>query len=201
MSSFIYNRNIPDGPNDPSNDQPDMKENTNSIDDWTKVTQDHYGFNVPFGGYHRYIHQPPQTTPGNISGIGQTYTKTVGSDVQLFYESGTGVETQLTGPNSASATTNGYTWLPGGILLQWGQNNNPIASSGSTNLVQNFNIPFPNNCFFVSGSGLYSSSNKPNSQISINIRQSSLSNLTNFNYIPFTGSSDYIGFLWVAIGN
>lgn len=194
MSSFIYNRNIPDGPNDPSNDQPDMKENTNSIDDWTKVTQDHYGFNVPFGGYHRYIHQPPQTTPGNISGIGQTYTKTVGSDVQLFYESGTGVETQLTGPNAASATTNGYTWLPGGILLQWGRKT-PIVSGGT--VIVTYPIPFPNAIFSVVASPRTSTS------IGGGTHDWDIGGVgtTTFN---ITANGNYVNsdsFYWTAIGN
>lgn len=201
MSLIVYNRGIPNEPNDPSQDQPIMKRNTNSIDDWTSLSGDHFGFNVSLGGYHRYIHQPPQTAPVSIAAIGQTYVKTVGSDVQLFYKSGAGVETQLTGPNAALAAANGYTWLPGKILMQWGINNLAVPSTTSSNFTQNFNIPFPNNCFYISGSGLYSSSNKPHSQISIGIRKSSLTNLTNFDYLPYTGSSDYIGFLWTAIGN
>ena len=32
-NNFIYTNNIPDGPNNPSNDQPKMKVNTNSIDE------------------------------------------------------------------------------------------------------------------------------------------------------------------------
>lgn len=45
-----YNRDIPDTPNNPSNDQPKMKINTNSIDDILGV--DHISFNANSGGTH-----------------------------------------------------------------------------------------------------------------------------------------------------
>lgn len=49
--TISYNRDIPDGPNNPSNDQPKMKTNTNSIDDWTAI--DHIKFeNSQIGRAH-----------------------------------------------------------------------------------------------------------------------------------------------------
>ncbi len=54
--SINYNLNIPDGPNDPSADQPLMKENTNSIDTWTNV--DHIKFAAGAGntaGTHKQV--------------------------------------------------------------------------------------------------------------------------------------------------
>lgn len=94
MSFFDYIQGIPDGPNNPSDDQPDMKINTDSTFDIIKV--DHIGFKQNLGGYHNIIHQPPTTKPAAIPGIGQTYVKTVSGDQELFYESGNGVETQIT---------------------------------------------------------------------------------------------------------
>jgi hypothetical protein len=50
MPNFVYNRDIPDAPNNPSDDQPDMKDNTNSTDDL--IDEDHYSFNDNNGGLH-----------------------------------------------------------------------------------------------------------------------------------------------------
>jgi len=51
MSMFTYNRDIPDAPNNPSNDQPKMQVNTNSTQDLIAV--DHVSFNLSPGGTHK----------------------------------------------------------------------------------------------------------------------------------------------------
>ncbi len=53
MPSFTYTRDRPDGPNNPSVDQPVMKVNTNSIDDILAV--DHVSFNTAGGGEHEQV--------------------------------------------------------------------------------------------------------------------------------------------------
>lgn len=102
--TFVFNPNIPAGPNNPSNDQPLMLQNnqsTNSI-----IAVDHVTFNITQNpnGYHVVIHFVDQNTtnPGAIVGVGQLYTKTVNGDQRLFFESGNGVVTQITNPNSIS---------------------------------------------------------------------------------------------------
>jgi len=99
MTNVIYNRNIPDGPNNPSQDQPKMKTNTNSLDDLISI--DHIGFGNNQGGYHNVIHQPPQTLdPAVLAGIGQLYTRTISGAEELFYRSGTtGIVSRLTPAN------------------------------------------------------------------------------------------------------
>jgi len=94
MPNFSFTRDIPFATHNPSSDQPIMQTNTNSEDSIWAV--DHHGFNDNLGGYHNVIHQDPQlANPAAIPGIGQTFVKTIGSDVQLFYESGLGVVSQL----------------------------------------------------------------------------------------------------------
>ena len=117
---MTYSLNIPDAPNNPSQDQPLMKANTNAIS--TFLATDHIPFNVPNSGNHDVIKQPPQGgDPAAVAGKGQTYTKTVGSpsDQQLFYESGAGIISQLTNGVGTLAGSDGYTFLPGGMVLQW----------------------------------------------------------------------------------
>lgn len=133
MVTFNYNPDIPAGPNNPSNDQPLMQENTNSINGLIGV--DHVSFNLANGGYHTDIHFVPQSgDPATIGGIGQLYTKTVTGDQQLFYKSGGGNIAQMTRLITASQSTfgtytnyiapattlGGWTFLPGGMLLQYG---------------------------------------------------------------------------------
>lgn len=103
MTNVIYNIDIPDGPNNPSQDQPKMKTNTNSLKSLIEI--DHIGFGNNQGGYHNVIHQPPQISdPGVIAGVGQTYTKTISGDQQLFYESGLGVIYPLSQGTRVTAT-------------------------------------------------------------------------------------------------
>lgn len=91
MPSFNYFRDIPNGPNDPSDDQPLMQINTNSTDDLIAV--DHYSFGSSgnFDGWHIHSHYPqwpgvPTADPTTTTTQGVVYTKDVGGGViQLFY--------------------------------------------------------------------------------------------------------------------
>jgi hypothetical protein len=103
MSSFNYFRDIPNGPNDPSDDQPLMRINTNSID--SLIAVDHYSFGSSgnLDGWHKESTYPsfalvPAPGPPTNTTQGAVYTKDVGGGViQLFYRrEGSGVEIQLT---------------------------------------------------------------------------------------------------------
>lgn len=94
MSAISYNLNIPDGPNNPSDDQPLMKINTNAID--TILAVDHVSFNANNGGTHDQVtfsseNTPAaQTDPQSVAFTAQasTLTPTKGSSsniAQLFY--------------------------------------------------------------------------------------------------------------------
>jgi len=118
MPNFTYVRDIPDAPHNPSVDQPDMKINTNSIDDLLLV--DHYSFNDANNrsGYHKIIHQPAQTLdPAPIGGLGQFYPKVINGQITAFYQSDTGtvfnvVNKSLSGLVTLNAITPSVT-LPG----------------------------------------------------------------------------------------
>ncbi len=164
MTNVIYNRDIPDGPNNPSQDQPKMKTNTNSLD--SLISIDHIGFGNNQGGYHKDIHQPffgtwnpvartitPPIAP--IVGVNQivplNYTPdTTGGtvDTQFFNITGGGGVSQLTG-NSTSNATDGWVWS-GGLLFQWGTVADAALTNGLTfkDRVSGA-IPFPSTCFCV----------------------------------------------------
>jgi len=148
-----YNLGIPDGPNNPSNDQPNMKENNDNINQILSV--DHIPFNVTNSGYHTVIHQlsnggfPAADPPAiPLPPVGQTYVKEVTAnsttDTQLFFRTALGGISQLTGNN---ATQNGYQWI-GGTLIQWGLLDQTISNPVNGGLI-NFPIPFPTETFII----------------------------------------------------
>lgn len=87
-----YNLGIPDGPNNPSNDQPKMKTNTNAIQ--TLISVDHVGFNTNgsppngVGGHHLQVSfdgkNPPlaQTDPQSVL---YTNSGVASSVADMFY--------------------------------------------------------------------------------------------------------------------
>lgn len=84
--SFTYTRDIPDGPNNPSNDQPIMKINTNSIDDIVAV--DHFSFNVTGGGKHKQITfftENVPLAPTDPTSIAYTNVGTASTKAQMFF--------------------------------------------------------------------------------------------------------------------
>lgn len=209
MANFPYTDDIPLATNNPSQDQPDMKINTNSID--SLIAVDHVSFNTNNGGYHTLIHAISQTTP--FTNVGQIYTQDVttnstvsNTDTQQFYTSQNGVISQLTGAlTTNTATSDGWQWV-GSVLLQWGFVS--ISTQTSTNTVTFKDrvagaIPFPNNCFSITSSLVFSSSISSGSinGASMGIVGSTVSK-NGFGYkfnVPIANPSN--GFYWFAVGN
>lgn len=152
MPTFNYTNDIPFSTHNPSTDQPDMLVNTNSIDSIINV--DHYSFEQANNdGWHKQSTYVAQSAPTTASLQGAVYTKDIGAGVtQLFYRrESNGTEIQLTGPGTPTfGATNGYTFLAGGLLLQWGSTTSGLTSTGVTDILfATSNINFPSNCFNV----------------------------------------------------
>jgi hypothetical protein len=98
-------------------------------------------------GYHNVVHMVPQgSDPAAVVGYGEAFCMTIDSfttDQALFWQTGAGLVQQLTVNLTPSATTNGYTFLPGALIMQWGTT---TVSSGSN---VSFPIVFPNACLNV----------------------------------------------------
>lgn len=207
MVNVIYNRDIPDGPNNPSQDQPKMKTNTNSID--SLISIDHLGFGNNQGGYHGTVHQPivgtwtqttrtaaPPLVP--IPGVNQIIAMNVTPDstgavvdTQLFAMTG-GSNGTTQGVNQLTGNllgTDGYCWI-GGLLIQWGLvvNATTIGSVTFKDRVPGA-IPFPNACFIVNLS--FSGIVGPLGSIA-----SALVTNTGFTWAKNTSNS----FSWIALG-
>ena len=187
--SFTYTTDIPDGPNNPSNDQPDMKINTNSID--SIIAVDHVGFNTAKGGFHKQVKfSANQSAPGFGTGVGDIYANTAVGNSWPFWQNALG-STQLAGPTSTSAS-NGSTYLPGGIILKWGFVNS------ITNGTVTFTTAFPNNIFAVMTTAYYSGSA---SGVGATTLRKSQVLVTGFEWTFNTNASNYTGFNWIAVGN
>lgn len=120
MPNFTYIPNIPAASHNPSVDQPDMQINTNSTNQIIEV--DHFSFNVNNGGYHKKVslvdNAGPFPTP---SGVGSVLYSGATNNLVFTNASLSGAGVQMTVASKPPiATVNGSTFLPGGLLLQWG---------------------------------------------------------------------------------
>jgi hypothetical protein len=196
-NNFTYNENIPNPPNNPSNDVGIMQTNAQAID--SIIAVDHVGFNTDNGGSHNQItFAKNQSAPSLANGVSAFFANTIASNSWPFFENSLGNVSFFTGLPSASQ--NGYVYLQGGIIIQWGKvtASYPIAKTPlafATN-----NEEFPNNCFGVWTQITYTGT-APGASTATNILVSSV-NETGFSYTSLGGSSSQLtGFFWIAIGN
>jgi hypothetical protein len=191
VSSLNYNTGIPAANNNPSSDQPLMQTNFNSINTWMGV--DHLPFSSTNYGKHQQVQIINQATipPNLLSGAETIYSKVIGGSGELFFTRGaTGTEIQLTGPGNPNNSSPGVTFLPGGMLLQWGSG----TSSGITTTPVSFPVTF-NNCYGVQLTYLDATAHRNNiglvtitsSGFSLSIKDSS-------------GNFNALAFYWMAIG-
>lgn len=95
-----YNKAIPDAPNNPSADQPLMKENTDAID--TIIAVDHVSFNTANGGFHNHVtFANAQPDPALANSQTQIYPKSFGSSASFL-------ETYTAAKTSTGNQINGY---------------------------------------------------------------------------------------------
>jgi len=126
MPTFIYTLGRPAGNLAPASQRPDMQTNNDSTAGIVDV--DLVGFNNINGGYHKkstYVAQGMD--PGSSINQAVEYSKVVASSTELFLQrDGVASTIQLT-RGIPSVAANGYTFLPGGLLLQWGS----VVASGA----------------------------------------------------------------------
>lgn len=212
MATFNYVTDIPAQNDDPSQDAPNMRINTNSTAQILAVN--HFGFSVANGGKHQLAEFPAQVAlpAGLVNGEGTLYAKTTspGSQTQLFYSpDDTGDEYILTrtrtnqfatfGTNTNFSGTifGGWSFLPGqttGMILQYGKAT--TSGTGDPNCTVTLPVsynsaPFSINLTVVDTSG---------SRFFIEVFDSSTTQfratVRNENGNPVSGRSFY----WQAIG-
>lgn len=116
---MAYTNNIPTASQFISVSQPLIKANFQELDTYTQV--DHVALNATNQGTHNKVSFNQQTVDPGVAGtFTELYTKLVPAVTgkpRLFIQNIDGIY-QLSGVNPVSAAS-GYTWLPGGILMQW----------------------------------------------------------------------------------
>jgi hypothetical protein len=159
--SISYNTNIPFSTHNPSNDQPLMETNTNSINSWVQV--DHVGFNVGGGevsGQHNQVTFNSNNVPTPPVSPPVLFTNNVNSLPQLFFYSGNSSQSSsqysLTEGSPGATNTGGSTFLLGGIVLKWGI----VSATDNTSIsfATLSGAAFPTACFAVYATEYNSSS-------------------------------------------
>lgn len=167
------------------------------------ISVNHVAMNSSGAGKHKFVEMPNQATipVGLAASEGTVYCKAANGASQLFFTPGTsGNEYQLTRTNAANfakfATntayvanhTGGWTFLPGGLLFQYGLRSSPGSSGAIT-----FPVAFGSAPYLITVS-LYRTSGDHN----VVINSGTPPTTTTFNYICDTGGS--AGVYWTAIG-
>lgn len=183
MTFQTYNNNIPNPPNNPQTDVPNMKVNTNSIA--ALISQDHFGFNNNAGGNHKQVHLKNTSAPGGLgaNADGVFYANLQGGQSWPFWQNNTGIF-QLFGQQSIAAS--GYFTLPGGLIIQWG-----TASVGSSLVSITFPLAFPTAAFAITALRQQITSTVLGYQ---NLTQSGVQLIAN-------GASSTASTTWIALGN
>jgi hypothetical protein len=197
-----YQPGIPTGSVDLDEDYQNLQNNFQSLDTYFGIDHTQYSVNnlTTPSGYHKSVHMIPQSSPSVTAGFGQLYSQTiddgVNNDQTLFWLTGGNRTIQLTRNFQPVAATNGYTMLPGGLIMQWGIVSIP---SGTVTFSTN-NIAFPSACFSVQLTLISKASSTSSSNNSLFI-DTATSSRTQFKWRYNGGSGDFQSFYWVAIGN
>jgi hypothetical protein len=200
---YDYNQGIPAANNNPSADQPNMLENTNSI--YGLIGVDHINFGMTNAGAHKWteLQNIPGSSPPTLpygAGFETLYSQvnTTESPSQgeiYFTRGGSGTGIQLTGPGSPVSAGVGVTFLPGGLRLQWGKviTSLGLPSSGTTN----FYTSFTSAVYGVQITPICVAGGTSSSR-TLYIKTTTISQFT---WEINNTSSDVIGFYWQAVGN
>jgi hypothetical protein len=220
LPMYPFDNSVPAGPNNPSADQPDMLSNNQSdLLIWKadhfgyNVNSSGYHPQVRMPNYTTYSPPIGAALPPVILGFGGLYCNAGvdligGANTALFYTpDATGKAYQLTRTdltnyllfgtltqnyNSVGNTYwGGWTFLPGGLIKQYGNTTN-VTSSGSTTVI--FPITFPAAVFNVQCT-IVTSDNST-------IRFSLQGNPTTAQFVTTqTSSSKFTNLYWEALGN
>ena len=150
MSSISYNTGIPYATNNPSADQGPMMQNTDAVNDILKV--DMVGFNVANSGFHNKITFVDQTVDATSAALQYvTYAKNAATGSELYARRDGAAAVQLTRGTPVVANP-GVTYLPGGLLLQFGT----AVTGGGAVVAVTFPVAFAAGCpYSVTLSDIY----------------------------------------------
>jgi hypothetical protein len=166
------------------------------------IEVNHVALGLADVGKHKFVVMPVQgAAPTTAAGEAATYSKNVGGASQLFFirDNTAGTEFQFTAGDTSLATfstntayaanhSGGWTFLPGGMIIQYGVRSTPGNSGAIT-----FPLVFPSGVYSIQVS-LYRASADHN----VIINSGTPPTTAGFNYLCDTSGSVAIN--WVAIG-
>lgn len=193
-----YTANVPVSGQSLGNSRPIINQNFQTID--TAFTVNHKNFNNAQAGKHELVQLPTAqaASPGTAAGEIALYSKDVAGVPQLFFQkesvAAAGADIQMTVDVVPTAAENGVTFLPGGMILQWGK-----VATGSVSEIYGFNITFPNNVFNIQVCPISGAAPYPSVLFSAVVSSTALF------VIKYSGSTNvsanYPNIYWTAIGN
>ncbi len=202
---MTFNPNIPRPTDLLSNSQGDLLANNGALN--STFSRNHIPLNVATNnGKHSFVElvfsnpvgSPP--APPLSSGGGTVYTKSVSSKAQLFFSPGSsGNQYQLTATDQANFSTfadntTGWTFLPGGLILQYGKDS--ISTIGSATTIT-FPYTFPSNVFSITFACINTQGNSPTAN-NIYVKDGSVTT-SQFKAIN-SSSGGTTEIYWMAIG-
>lgn len=141
---MTFQANIPLATDLISISQSDIKNNFTSLS--TSWNVNHVDFNASGAGKHKFVSLPNQLVdPATAVSEVALYAKAVAAIPTLFLrKESNGSIIQMSGQDPI-ALTNGTTFLPGGIIIKWGQ----FSTNAGGTATPTFASAFPTNCFVV----------------------------------------------------
>lgn len=208
----MYQPTIPTGNTNLNIDYQNIQNNFRQLD--TTYGVDHVAYSLlQNNGYHRTVHLVPVSTasppfnnngptnnppnvPAPTPGFGQVLSAQINDgygtpDEALYFLTGGNKLLQLTSNLVPSLGISGYTFLPGGVIIQWGSNN--VTGPGDSGTVT-FSPSFQSAAYIVV-LGLQHIT-APNSASSVSYK--GLTKLK-FDWV-YQGSTNISSFTWLCIG-
>lgn len=191
-----YDPSIPAANNRPSQDQPKMQSNFLSLNQ--QFGRDHDGLDTASSnyGFHKQSSYIAAGDPAQSTSVAKVYSKNVGSRTELFMRMNDVSPPdviQLTNTVLAppvAFTPRGYSFLPGGVIIQWGQ---ATVSDGTfVDFTSGTGRAFPNNCFVVVAQVQNPGTNPPFSVTTYNVSPGGFNVRANFPSLSIS---------YIAIGN
>jgi hypothetical protein len=184
---MTYNPIIPQPGDIPSQSQGQILTNFAQLN--TIFANNHVAFNhavVGARGMHNYVQLITQAVAPSVVGISGLYTLTPASP-NLYWQRSGGAAVQMTGRDPLNAQS-GYTFLPGGLLLQWGWTG-AVLVPGLNSRVVVYPTPFAF-CWSVNCSTITNAGTPSCSVFSVN----------NLNFTICNRENAAHDFYWMAIG-
>lgn len=186
---MTYNPNIPAANDLLSVSQGDIQTNFSQAN--TVVAVDHYEFDNATAanrGKHKSVVLPEDAAVATAADEGALYTKDDGTRPALYYrQESNGTEIKFTGIDPLRAT-NGYTFLQGNLLMQWGK----VAAPGNSGTVN-----FPT-AFSAAPYSIQVSLERDSGNQSVTVDDAPAPTANAFQYLSSSSGSAFM--YWIAIG-